>query len=117
MVKGVHHVQISVAPDQVDASRRFYIELLGMKSIVDPFNGSGFWPAAGEQQLHVRVEANVDRRKTSAHPAFLVESVVALQETLLAEGFKIDPQPKMEGFDRFHVLDPSGNRIELMQRL
>ncbi|HEY0010269.1 MAG TPA: VOC family protein [Tepidisphaeraceae bacterium] len=117
MVIGIHHVQISIDSQRLEESRRFYVELLGMTPIDDPFHGSGFWVAAGEQQVHVRVEDGIDRAKTKSHPAFLVENVAELHNTLSAGNFTIDPQPKMAGFDRFHVIDPSGNRIELMQRV
>jgi catechol 2,3-dioxygenase-like lactoylglutathione lyase family enzyme len=116
MTIGIHHVQISIAPEQLERSRDFYIDLLGMPQIHDPFGIQGFWLAAGDQQVHVRVEANIDRHRTNAHPAFLVKDLAATRAKLDREGYTIHDQPKLEGFDRLHVIDPSGNRIELMQR-
>ena len=117
MVLGLHHVQISIDPRHLAASRRFYVDLIGFTPIDDPFRGTGFWLAAGDQQVHVREEAGIDRAATKSHPAFLVADVAGLEKKLASEGFNIDSQPKLAGFDRFHVIDPSGNRIELMQRV
>jgi catechol 2,3-dioxygenase-like lactoylglutathione lyase family enzyme len=116
MTIGIHHVQISIAPEQLERSRIFYVDLLGMPQIHDPFGIQGFWLAAGDQQVHLHVEAKIDRHRTNAHPAFLVDDLAALRKRLDHEGYTIHDQPKLEGFDRFHVIDPSGNRVELMQR-
>ncbi len=117
MVIGIHHVQITVAPEHLAKAKAFYVDLLGMTPIYDPFGKQGFWLAAGDrQQVHVRPEANVDRARTRSHPAFLVDDVAALRDKLDREQYTIYEEPKLDGFERFHVLDPSGNRIELMQR-
>lgn len=117
MTLGIHHIQISIAPDKVEASRMFYVEHLGCTPIHDPFGIEGFWLAAGLQEVHVRVEKDIDRTRTRAHPAFLVSDLKAVQQRLESNGFEIIPQPKLAGFDRFHVIDPSGNRLEIMQRV
>jgi len=115
MVVGIHHVQISVAPDEFAASFTFYTDLLGMTVIADPFDANGHWLAAGEQQVHLRREPDIDRHKTSAHAAFVVDNLHILRQRLIAGGFVVIDQPLLTGFDRFHTFDPSGNRIELMQ--
>ncbi len=113
---GIQHVQISVAPDKVESSRAFYIGLLGMHEIHDPFPKQGYWLAAGNQEVHIRSEANIERNKTRAHTAFIVDDLAACKRDLEAAGFETFPQPKIVGYNRFHVLDPSGNRIEVMQQ-
>ena len=117
MVTAIHHVQISFAPSDKEAMRAFYVGLLGMKPMHDPFGNSGFWLAVGDQQVHFRPEPDTDRRATRAHAAFLVNALSPLRIALMAGGFAIEEQPKIEGFDHFHTFDPSGNRIELMQAL
>ena len=114
---GIHHVQISVAPDLIDASRRFYIDILGCTPIEDAFGKEGFWAAAGLQEIHVRPETDIDRDRTRAHPAFLVTDLAAVEAKLKSGGCEIIPQPKLAGFERFHTIDPSGNRLEIMQRV
>ena len=117
MTVGIQHVQITIAPGQEAGSRTFYLDLLGLKEFTDPFNAKGgFWARAGEQEVHIRVEKDIERSRTNAHTAFVVSDLRTLQVELEKRGFKIFPQPKIVGFDRFHTLDPSGNRIELMQK-
>jgi len=114
---GIQHVQISIAPGEEASSRAFYLDLLGMIEFEDPFHAKGgFWARAGDQELHVRVEKDIDRSKTRAHTAFLVDDLAGLQAVLESKSFLIHPQPKIVGFNRFHTVDPSGNRIELMQK-
>ena len=115
---GLQHVQLSVEPSDFDRSFDFYTRLVGMPQIHDPFAapGKGFWVGAGEQSIHIRVETGIARDKTRAHPAVIVNDLAACQWGLEAEGFPIFPQPKLAGFDRFHTNDPSGNRLEIMQR-
>ena len=114
---GIQHVQISIAPGQEAASRAFYLDLLGMTEIVDPFHAKGgFWASVGGQEVHIRVEPAVERRRTHAHTAFVVDDLASAQQTLKDNGYEIFPQPKIVGFDRFHTIDPSGNRIEVMEQ-
>jgi len=114
---GIQHVQISIAPGEEASTRAFYIDLLGLVEFEDPFHGKGgFWARAGEQEVHIRVEKEIDRRRTHAHTAFLVDDLSAMKSSLELKGFPIFPQPKIVGFDRFHTIDPSGNRIEVMEK-
>ncbi|MGC4031840.1 MAG: VOC family protein [Tepidisphaeraceae bacterium] len=117
MVLGIHHIQLTVPPDKLDATRRFYINRLGFEPIANPFNIEGFWLAAGGQQVHIRVEENVDRYKTRAHAAFVIDNLAAVHVGLVADGCVIEPQKPFDHFERLHVIDPGGNRIELMQRI
>lgn len=117
MWAGLHHVQLSVEPELAERARWFYIELLGMTEIPDAFPGKGFWLSAGGQDVHIRYETGIDRLETRAHPAFIVDNLSLLRQTLTTHGFVLMDQPVIKGFDRFHVLDPSGNRLEIMQRV
>jgi catechol 2,3-dioxygenase-like lactoylglutathione lyase family enzyme len=113
---GIQHVQISVEPDQLDATRHFYIDLLGAVPMKDAFPQSGgFWLRAGVSEIHVRKESGIDRRKTNAHVAYLVSSLAEVRKKLSAEGFPIFEQPKITGFNRIHTIDPAGNRVEVME--
>jgi catechol 2,3-dioxygenase-like lactoylglutathione lyase family enzyme len=116
MVIGLHHVQISMAPERIVETRRFYIDLIGMHEIPDPFGIEGFWLQAGDHEVHVRVEDGIEREKTRAHPAFLLNDRPLVRQKLQGAGYEIIDQPKMKGYERFHVIDPSGNRVELLQR-
>ena len=118
MVIRVHHIQISVAPDQIAASRAFYVGVLGFTEIEDLFaSNGGFWMRGGEVEIHVRPESDIDRNKTRAHPALLFDHLEPVRERLIARDVPIEPQPDIQGFLRFHTFDPSGNRLELMQAI
>jgi catechol 2,3-dioxygenase-like lactoylglutathione lyase family enzyme len=114
---GIQHVQITIAPGEEASSRAFYLDLLGLVEFEDVFHAKGgFWARAGSQEVHIRVEKDIDRSRTNAHTAFLIDDLQSLKAELERRGFKIFPQPKIAGFERFHTLDPSGNRVELMQK-
>ena len=116
MILGIHHVQITVTAEHLEAARQFYVNRLGFVEIAEPFGIEGFWLAAGAHQVHIRVEEGIARHKTRSHPAFVVDNLSAIHAELIGCGCMIDPQAAFEGYERFHVLDPSGNRVELMQR-
>jgi catechol 2,3-dioxygenase-like lactoylglutathione lyase family enzyme len=115
---GIQHVQITVEPDDLERIFDFYTRLIGMPQIHDEFapRNKGFWLGAGDQSLHVRIEKGIERKKTNAHPAIIVDNLAECKQGLEKEGHPIFPQPKLPGYERFHTIDPSGNRIEVMQR-
>ena len=114
---GYHHAQISVAPGQAEAVRQFYGKLLGMPEIAVPdiLTGRGLiWFAVGDRELHVAVEDNINRLATSTHLAYEVADVAALRQHLLDAGYALIEQPRLSGYDRFHLTDPFGNRVEFI---
>ena len=52
-----------------------------------------------------------------AHPALLVENLGALVAKLEACGVGFKEGKPLEGYRRGDILDPFGNRIELMEKL
>jgi hypothetical protein len=68
----------------------------------------------GDVQVHVGVEAtHVPARK--AHPAFVVDDVDACAACLDAAGHAVRWSDEVPGVRRFHVDDPFGNRLEIIQ--
>jgi hypothetical protein len=57
------------------------------------------------------------RAARKAHPALLVEDILALKTLIEAAGYSVCTDEPLDGFDRVYVSDPFGNRIELMERL
>jgi catechol 2,3-dioxygenase-like lactoylglutathione lyase family enzyme len=111
-------VQITVPPDQVDAARGFYGGVLGLPEIEKPEilrARGGFWVLAGEQQVHVGVEAGVERQRTKAHIAYEVDKLEEWRKRLQQEGVQIIDSTSIPGADRFEFRDPFGNRVELIQ--
>ena len=117
-VIGVNHVQVNVSSAELPAARDFYLGFLGMKEIARPpvFKSDGFWFHAGDREMHIGVEENVDKRATRAHVAYEVDDVAAWRKKIEAAKLPIKDQPKIPGYDRFHFRDPFGNNVELIQR-
>ena len=117
-VVGVNHVQVNVSLAELSAAREFYLGFLGMKEIARPpvFKSEGFWFHAGDREMHIGVEENVDKRATRAHVAYEVDDVAAWRKKIEAAKLPIKDQPKIPGYDRFHFRDPFGNNVELIQK-
>jgi hypothetical protein len=50
-----------------------------------------------------------------AHPGLIVDGLQDLVAKLRAAGFRVVSDVPLAGYERVHVDDPSGNRLELMQ--
>jgi catechol 2,3-dioxygenase-like lactoylglutathione lyase family enzyme len=119
MILGYNHAQITVPPGSAERVRAFYGQLLGMTEMLvpDSLRGRGLiWFRVGDRELHVGVEDKVDRLKTNAHLAYEVDDLGPLRKQFALQNIDIFEQPKIVGFDRIHIRDPFGNRVELMQR-
>lgn len=119
-ILAIDHVQIAMPAGQEEKARAFYIELLGFTEIPKPpvlAKRGGAWFQSGNAQLHLGVEADF-RPARKAHPAFVVEELDALIASVQGAGYETDTtQPPLDGYNRAHVFDPFGNRIELMEKL
>lgn len=116
-VLGLHHVQITVEPGEIDSARAFYCGLLGLMEIEKPeslIGRGGFWAELGHQQLHVGAEAGIERSATKGHVAYEVDDLAGWRSRLLAAGVGPVESVPIPGFDRFEFRDPFGNRVELI---
>jgi catechol 2,3-dioxygenase-like lactoylglutathione lyase family enzyme len=112
---GVHHVAINV--DDVPASVDFYTEVLGLTLRTDrPELGlAGAWLDAGGQQVHL-LEAPVPRN-LGQHFALWFDDLDGVVAELRGKGVEVsDPGGIGAGRQAF-LLDPSGNAVELHQRV
>jgi len=113
-ILAVDHVQIAAPTGCETAARKFYGEILGMPEIAKPGElraRGGCWFRCGAQQLHIGVEEDF-RPARKAHPAFNVENLDLLRESLLAAGIQMGNDAAIPGVSRFYVADPFGNRLE-----
>lgn len=119
MLRTIDHVQLAMPEGQEMEARRFYADVLGLTEVAKPDNlakRGGCWFENETVKVHLGVMQDF-RPATKAHPAFLVDDLNALRARCdAADATCIDDQP-LEGFARFYVLDPFGNRIELMERV
>ncbi|GAA3802011.1 VOC family protein [Nocardioides panacisoli] len=123
----LHHVQVACPPGGETEARRFYGDGLGMMEVEKPgelAQRGGCWfrvyDAAGAvaAEIHVGVE-DPFAPALKAHPALLLDSVTDLElsaERLAAAGFDVDWTERLTfaGYERFHVFDGAGNRVEVM---
>ena len=124
-VKSIDHVTLVVK--DLEASRRFYVDALGMKLVPRPaFSFEGLWFQAGATQIHLILEYSGSgpagnlvpenlRTARTHHFAFLVDDAPASILKLKAQGISIlsGPKPRPDGYDQVFVTDPDGHVIEL----
>ena len=119
-ILSVDHIQLSIPPESEMQARRFYVDLLGFAEVPKPAAlaaRGGLWLEQGTVKLHLGIEPDFHPLK-KAHPALIVDDLAACLAPLLHAGCEVDTsQPPLEGFRRAHLLDPFGNRIELLERI
>src|SRR5262245_6367799 len=108
----------SVIITDVERSRRFYRDLLGLKEIARPrtFDFVVVWFDLGNQHLHLLLK---DRPDTISprHFALRVVDAAAARAHFRAHGVATQEATPIPGADRFFIADPDGNRIEVIQWL
>ncbi|MBV6450767.1 MAG: hypothetical protein MHPDNHAH_01493 [Anaerolineales bacterium] len=119
-ILSIDHVQLAMPAGEEEKARAFYIRILGFTEIPKPpelAKRGGLWLQCGNVQVHLGVESDFHSAR-KAHPAFIVDDLDALLGKIQAAGYEWDlSQPPLEGYNRAHVFDPFGNRIELMEKL
>jgi catechol 2,3-dioxygenase-like lactoylglutathione lyase family enzyme len=119
MITAYHHTQISAPSGSAAEIRRFYGQVLGLKEMEVPpaLQGRGLiWFHVGDRSLHVGEEDGVNRLATRTHLAYEVDDIAGIRSRLTEQGIELINQPKIVGWDRFHIHDPFGNRLEIIGR-
>jgi catechol 2,3-dioxygenase-like lactoylglutathione lyase family enzyme len=117
---GVHHVMIVVPPDQKEAAKRFYEQVIGFVPLENPLesspSGNLWWYACGRSEFHVALLA-----EHTAHPrphaAFHVANLPALRARLRRHGIEPRLDFSYKGHWRVYVTDPWNNRTEYISQL
>jgi catechol 2,3-dioxygenase-like lactoylglutathione lyase family enzyme len=115
----IDHVQLAMPAGGEALAQGFYQDVLGFTRTRKPAHldaRGGCWFRFDSVQVHLGVDEKfVAARK--AHPAFLISSVAALQRRLQAAGIEVVWDTPLDGYHRFYVSDPFGNRLEFMERI
>lgn len=118
-ILAIDHIQLSIPVGEEDKARAFYTGLLGFTEVIKPpelIKRGGVWFEQGQVKLHLGVEPDFCPLK-KAHPGLLVDDLNTLIQHLQNAGYDVDAtQPPLDGYKRVHILDPFGNRIELMEK-
>jgi catechol 2,3-dioxygenase-like lactoylglutathione lyase family enzyme len=117
-ILSLDHVQVAIPVGGEIRAREFYTGILGFTEIEKPASMTGrnsIWFAAGAVNLHLGIEPEFHPAKR-AHPAFVVADLDDILSACERAGLGTKPDTSFNGFRRVHVLDPFGNRLELMER-
>jgi catechol 2,3-dioxygenase-like lactoylglutathione lyase family enzyme len=113
-VTQLDHVSVIIA--DVERSRRFYRDVLGLKEIRKPrtFDFVVVWFDLGNQYLHLLLKDRPDTL-SPRHFALRVPDARAARDHFHRHGVPTQETTPIPGADRFFVADPDGNRIEVIQ--
>lgn len=115
-IAALDHVQLAMPAGGEAAARAFYGDLLGLDEVPKPLllaARGGCWFEQGAVRIHLGVEADF-RPALKAHPGLLVTDLAALVAVLEAAGHCFTADSALPGTARGYVVDPFGNRIELI---
>lgn len=124
----VQHIDhITLVVKSVDATRQFYVGLLGMEEVERPaFDFNGAWFKAGATLIHL-IEQH-DRSGPAGYPdevllkssrnhhfAFEVADAFAAAKILKAQGIELvdDAKTRPDGAVQVFLTDPDGHVVEL----
>ena len=116
---GFEHVQLIIPDGKERRAREFYVDVLGFTEIVRPESlggRGGGWFRNGAVHLHLGSERDF-HPTDKGHPAWLVPDLEAVVARCESAGHRIEVAVPLPGFQRVHVYDPFGNRLELMKRV
>jgi catechol 2,3-dioxygenase-like lactoylglutathione lyase family enzyme len=113
------HVNVSIPKEAgaTEVARAFYFDFLKLQEIEKPAemkNRTGFWCACGDLQLHVSLEDFAYRAQTKAHFAIRIKNMDDFLKKAKDLGVSLQAAESLKG-RRFHLRDPFGNRIELVE--
>jgi glyoxylase I family protein len=125
----IQHVGLVVA--DLERSRRFYAEALGLEEVARPsnFTFDGAWFRFGGTEIHLLAEAHTTggagqpdagpgaAKGMTHHLAFEVDDVGAACERLAQNGVALEggPMPRGDGFVQVFFRDPDGYVLELFE--
>jgi catechol 2,3-dioxygenase-like lactoylglutathione lyase family enzyme len=116
-VRKIDHVQLAMPAGCEDEARGFYAGLLGITEQQKPEHlakRGGCWFENRDVKIHLGVEVEF-RPARKAHPALLVDDLLALVAQLRSADVHVRDDEPLDGYRRVYVDDPFGNRIELME--
>ena len=127
-IRKADHIALIVA--DVERSRQFYMQVLGMQEVPRPqnFDFPGAWMQMNNFQVHLIGEDVEGRSKQvnpgyvagelaighATHVAFEVDDLEEAMRHLDTQGVEIvgGPRPRGDGVQQLYILDPDGYVVE-----
>lgn len=111
-----HIDHCSVIITDVEKSRHFYGELLGLREIPAPrtFDFVALWYDLGGTYLHLLLKPEPDT-VSARHFCLRVSDAAEARRWMAEKDVPIEETVKIPSAERFFVRDPDGNRIEILQ--
>jgi len=104
------HVNLRV--EKLPEAVRFYTDVMGLEPIPrHDRGGKGAWFRLGSTEVHLAEDSSPQPR-SKRHFAVEVADLAEARRTAEQKGVEID----QEDVGRFWMRDPSGNRIEIVER-
>ena len=116
-IVGIDHIQLAMPAGREEDARRFYSVLLGLLETPKPrelAKRGGVWFESSQVKIHLGVDQDF-RPARKAHPALLVKDLRSLVERLRNASVAVADDEPLAGYYRVYVVDPFGNRLELME--
>jgi len=120
IARSLHHVSFAVS--DLEASRRFYGELLGLREIPRPdLPFAGAWYEVGDAQVHLIVPPPgaplgappPSLSPLAGHAAFAIDDYEAVRDALRARGVELLEAGAEAG--QLFLRDPDGHVLELIR--
>lgn len=113
-VLGVHHVDLRCRADELERSRHFWCELLGMRVVREW--ATGFGVTAGNANIYVQIDDAMTWGNAIHHIALELpdeQAVVDAERALNAHGYENSGMIRDPGVRNVNVLAPGGTLVEL----
>ena len=124
-IRLIDHITLVVS--NIQASREFYVGVLGLKEVPRPdFSFAGAWFASGNTQIHITLsdensglpgwaDRQVGRVSRGHHFAFQVDDVRHAVKILAANAVEIldGPKKRPDGPEQIYFHDPDRHLVEL----
>ncbi len=112
------HLQLAIPAGGEGRARTFYVDIVGLEEIPKPDElkkRGGLWLRSGEIKVHLGIDKEF-APATKAHPAFRCSDYDGLLKRFESRSVAVvHAEQPFEGKRHCYVLDPFGNRIELIE--
>ncbi|MFI5334163.1 MAG: VOC family protein [Chlamydiales bacterium] len=110
-----NHTSIAVPPDKHDKVVWFYETVLGLKKIPPPPNMSSvWWYEIGDKIIHLAFDPRFIKVTHLRHIAIEVDDINEARKHFQRFNVNIRETVAIPNYDRFFVIDPFDNQIEIL---